>query len=529
MKTRRIISILLSVCMLLGIAGISASAATAAEGAGAADLTIAATSNIGASATETIDSTTGQVTVTYYVNCATADLMNAQWTLTYDSEYLTFDTTNGANLSYNDNDIDDVNEYFMMPFANGDGVFNFGRTNEVIGNLTSLGKYKLSSNGSKVEFVSIKFKPKKAGNTTVNLDVEVSQVVKNGATDESDFIMNSEIVDNTVALGASAAITTDSRVDPALTFAGANMTFANNLAINFYINQSLKDNYSDFRIVCTRVGLQGADERNIDTYAAVTISGRAVYRFDYEGLNPQLLGDEITTVLYAKSKADGKEYCSDPLVYNGKTYAYNQLRKSGQTAKYKTLLVDLLNYCAAAQIERGYKTNALVNADLTTAEAACGTQTVRSFNDISNKIDKSDKTVNFLGANVVMGSSISELVYFQTTLDLSTITIKISVGNRENVASYTAADFEVYNAANNQYTLLCDKIFANELSDKITAKAYDKNGNLISNTIEYSIESYVARTLPKTGQKAEFLELLKAMMKYGDSVMAYTGKTAPVV
>jgi hypothetical protein len=73
------------------------------------------------------------------------------------------------------------------------------------------------------------------------------------------------------------------------------------------------------------------------------------------------LGDDIYMCVYAKT--DSGIVYSDIITYSPKQYAYSRLAKS-TVPQMQKLCVAMLNYGAAAQTYFGYKTDALVNADL---------------------------------------------------------------------------------------------------------------------------------------------------------------------
>ena len=85
------------------------------------------------------------------------------------------------------------------------------------------------------------------------------------------------------------------------------------------------------------------------------------------GIAAKNLGDTIYFAVYARLK-DGTYSYSNLVNYSPKTYAYNQL-KSG-SKEMQALVVAMLNYGAKAQTYFDYKTDALVNANLTTTQKA---------------------------------------------------------------------------------------------------------------------------------------------------------------
>ena len=66
---------------------------------------------------------------------------------------------------------------------------------------------------------------------------------------------------------------------------------------------------------------------------------------------------------------------------------------------------------------------------------------------------------------------------------------------------------------------MTDGISANELSNTVTAAVY-KDGTQVSTTLTYSVGTYAANKW--NGNSAELVELVKALVKYGNSAAAYT-------
>lgn len=83
-----------------------------------------------------------------------------------------------------------------------------------------------------------------------------------------------------------------------------------------------------------------------------------------QSISAKNLGEELYFKVYLKL-ADGS-YVYSPLVnYSAKTYATRKLADATASAELKSLCVALMNYGAAAQNYFGYKTDDLMNADLT--------------------------------------------------------------------------------------------------------------------------------------------------------------------
>ena len=85
--------------------------------------------------------------------------------------------------------------------------------------------------------------------------------------------------------------------------------------------------------------------------------------------------------------------------------------------------------------------------------------------------------------------------------------------------TYTVDSSEFEPAGDNHYYIYISKLNAAQMSSPLYGYIV-KDGAHISNTIRYSIESYVADSYTDTS--VPYLnELIKAMLKYGDSAYNY--------
>ena len=238
--------------------------------------------------------------------------------------------------------------------------------------------------------------------------------------------------------------------------------------------------------------------------------------FAYSGISPQMLGDNVKATLYAQH--NGLEYKSESKSLSVKDYAEKLLAacQSDSYAKLRTVLVDLLNYGAAAQIYKNYKTNALVNANLTSEQKAWGTAQTPDLQNIPNKQYEtvSSAALTWKSAGLVLNDSVMLKTKF-TANSVDNLTIKISCNNRE--FTYTKDDFT--QNSDGTYYVYCDELYADEMSKEILITAYS-GGKKCSNTLLYSVESYakaVSDNYPGTALNA----LTNAMMCYGKSSEAY--------
>ena len=108
----------------------------------------------------------------------------------------------------------------------------------------------------------------------------------------------------------------------------------------------------------------------------------------------------------------------------------------------------------------------------------------------------------------------SETVYLNLTYR--------SVTGTEYTTNMSASDFAYEYIAQKDtyaYSAVLKTIAAKDMSCVVTAKIYD-NDTLISNILEYSIETYALNRY-NASQSESFKTLLVEMMKYGDSAEHY--------
>ena len=216
---KKALSILLAVMLVVS----AFSMATVAVGAAADDtavnantevdsvsaddtLTVKATSNLFPERTytftqEELAANDNKVTVTYFIN-SEKDMLNTQWAVRYDGDKLEANVAD--NQSYDEEE--EVYTSTVMPRAT-DAVINFAPADinpGIRGNCTKLGLYKLSKKGEQTGFVTITFRAKGTGETTVDLDVEELRVstLQPGSTqtqeaDEEQLVEGSVVKDVT--------------------------------------------------------------------------------------------------------------------------------------------------------------------------------------------------------------------------------------------------------------------------------------------------------------------------------------------
>ena len=286
------------------------------------------------------------------------------------------------------------------------------------------------------------------------------------------------------------------------------LSLESSITMNFKVLKSSLSSFDEFYMTfeCGGKEEKVTDYKETDKY----------YVFSYKGINPQLMNDNVTAVLHAKNKSG--EYTSPEKIMSVKEYAYTMLDRysDDEHSKLRTLLVDLLNYGAAAQIYAGYQTDNLVNSDLTDVQKDWASKDTTEFKNIRNLNYKtiSNPTAEWKTCSLVLKNSIMVKVKFSAK-DVENKTVEIVLKNAK--FTYTKDDF--VNNGDGTYYVYCNELFANELSDDLLFTIYE-NGKPCSNTMLFSVESY-ARLVRDNYKDKPLDKMTTAMMLYGNSAKAY--------
>ena len=254
------------------------------------------------------------------------------------------------------------------------------------------------------------------------------------------------------------------------------------------------------------------------------INGVAYYRFDYRGVAAKEIGDVLTAELVFTR--DGVEYNGEVDTYSLKAYAMERLEKSDNVV-FKSLLVDLLNYGSAAQIYFGYRTESLVNADLSEAQKAFATQGYTSLDVSADSGDEGEYPVSITGKNVLFDDRIKLLIATNIGQDgeLDGISLRIRYKDylgRDTEKFISGSDFN-YRSDVNGYTACFDGLKASELRTELELVLI-KDGEEICATVRYGFDTYANNCMANSTNE-NFKELLKMTLIYSDSAKAYFSAT----
>ncbi len=292
-------------------------------------------------------------------------------------------------------------------------------------------------------------------------------------------------------------------------FEGASITLTDSIAVNYMIKKSVVDvlGYDELAINFT---FRGKDY----TVSEYTENGE-YYVFTFDKIAPH----RITDIIYATlcGTKDGVSYTSLTSEYSVERYCYNMLEKYSDDEQLRTLLVDLLNYGAEAQIYTDYNTDNLANADLTAAQKAwetSGDVTTESVQNLKYKVID-NPTVKWKGAGLYLDEAATLRFTIQTD-SVENLVVKATCGT--TTFEVSASEFVKRSGTEDMYYVYIRGVNVTQMRESVYLTVL--NGETeVSNTICYSVESYANAQIG--GSDTALSKLLVAMIKYGDSAKAY--------
>lgn len=251
----------------------------------------------------------------------------------------------------------------------------------------------------------------------------------------------------------------------------------------------------------------GSCVQTVNTLPEADANGKAA--FTCTMIAPSELGTDVTAKLFLNGAQAGE--------YTASVYAYCAavLADANAAAELKTLVVDMLNYGAAAQtyVE---DTNALVNAQLTDKQKALGTAA-------DAPLPLTDKTALGSDPATVSARWSSAALYLRDSVAINYKFQAESVDGLHVDLACNGRTWSINNFVNQGsgvYSFLFAGLNPAMMRDEVTAVVM--NGETaVSPVLTYSIETYAAQVVADAGADAKLVALVKAMMRYGDAAAAY--------
>ena len=323
-------------------------------------------------------------------------------------------------------------------------------------------------------------------NTT--LDIEHNKLFVPGGVEVTFTLVVNE--DDTLTLSYAVTETPIEKIDIAF----SQIDMGNTLGMRFAFPASADINWTGAYVVAT----MGGNTQTIPAteWETANIGGTNHYVFGFNNIAAKQMADEISIVIY---NADGKAV-SNEYVDSIQSYVMRNVDK--KDAEAKALMVDMLNYGAAAQTYYGYNTSDLANAQLTDAQKAYGTATKPEITD--GRV----KGANYLGTRLELGSSIGMQMNFKGTTANMYAVVEFTNHSGTKV-SERVAPTEI----SGTYLIVIDQIVVADGRMPITVTVYNANGTVYGSATD-SMASYIARMSNADA-------LYECIMKFSDSAHAY--------
>lgn len=293
---------------------------------------------------------------------------------------------------------------------------------------------------------------------------------------------------------------------------GNALALESNITLATYVGKDVVDYYDEVYAEITR---NGKTTKVYPCEKTLSANSTEYNIFDYKGISPQALGDEISITVYGIK--DGITYWGNTATYSATDYIKSTLADSSTDTNLKTLLVDLVYYGEACQMYQGYNTDKPLTDILTDEQ-----KTFRSTGDLTLANIKNssyatcDNRLVKLGTALRLSDSVELAIPLNMTdVTVNDLTMKVKVGNRTLSYSY-AENPECFELGKDGYWYFYfNGLYANQLSDEVFITAY-KGEEQVSYTLRYSAESYAA-----TVKDEKLKAVTDAMMRYGKSAKAY--------
>ncbi|MBQ9968039.1 MAG: leucine-rich repeat domain-containing protein [Oscillospiraceae bacterium] len=289
---------------------------------------------------------------------------------------------------------------------------------------------------------------------------------------------------------------------------GSNMTLGNELKVNFFFPRSAVTDIDSIAVI-TQTQADG-DDRIVEIPQSDWLINGIYYKIPVD-VTAKEMADALTLEV---KDADGY-ILNDDYVTSVRDYAGKALTSETASGAVKTMVVDMLNYGASAQMEFGYNEDDLANGLLTEEQQALATEEVDSTNTLVG-----GKYV--YGSNLSLEERILMNVHFKglKNKDVSSMYAIVSftsyTGDRNEIVVKDDG-FVEYGTTGDIYKIIVDDIVLADARQDVTVTVYDADGSVYAECTD-SVESYVARAIMNM---VDGNGLYTNILKFADSAKNY--------
>lgn len=281
----------------------------------------------------------------------------------------------------------------------------------------------------------------------------------------------------------------------------ANMSLSNSLGMNFAFAQGNEADWTGYYAKITKNYADGRADAVVTIPAAqwgkATIKGVPHFTISFTGIAAKEMGDSIYVCIY---NADG-EAVSGVWMDSALKYALRAYNAEGAKEKEKRMLIDMLNYGAAAQQLFGYNTENLANATLTAEQKAMATQQVETASSLV-------RGNNYLGTNLTLENEIRINMAFRGVTQ--GMYAEVSFTNHKGRVIKEAARMDIEGSIG---IVRVDQIAVADGRTLVTVTVYNADGSVYGTATD-SLEGYIARV---SGNEPENAALYEKIMMFSDS------------
>jgi len=360
--------------------------------------------------------------------------------------------------------------------------------------------------------------------TLVILTLKVKDDARLGSVEFSALADEENIVncnEEKVTIQTNNVLLTVQEDIPSSTIDSADMVLGTDIRVNYYAILDPSHVGAQMRFT-----MNGA-ETLVD---GVATEDEGVYVYSFENLAPQCMGDNIKAELIL-----GDAILDVEEEYSVKTYCENTLSQSaaelGMSAeKYaamRTLIADMLEYGAKAQVYLNYKTDSLVNEGVTEQSEFVALNPEDCDEILEQSGNFTLTGVEFVSAGVYFDYYNALYVKFKApNVTDSNFRVRLKDGEENILATYKLSECELISEESSTYVLVLPALSATQFEDFyiIELCKYTSRATTMQWSLNYGVSSYVCAKQNKTdaeGNLTPMAELARATYNYGLSASAY--------
>ena len=325
-------------------------------------------------------------------------------------------------------------------------------------------------------------------------------------------------------------------------FAGASLNLNEGIAIQFFVMPDAVKNYDSTYLT---VDYLDRDETTLtmtieaEDYA---LEGTSLKRYLFNGVSPDRMDDKVTATLYGVKGGTATQLC-EPFEYSVKQYVSNIYTRTTQVVNgddtylddlaLQTVLADILYYGEKARLYTGTNNTSLISDCSWVDTCKSDAVDMSDVSSVKNLTDFANAHVEWTSVGLNLRENPAILYKFKLTNKASGVSnykLVVEVEDQEKFEyQLSAAD---YNKSERCYVYRFRGLNPTKMGETVAAYFVDANGNKVSATLDYSVESFAKFCYDETSGgtqtgdtvNTELYNLMQAVLAYGNSTKSYFGR-----